>query len=350
MRSSQTTSMARRSPQRRVRPQRRVPAWAALLLCALLVAAACALSLLLGASTLSPGEILSSLLDPASTGARILLHVRLPRLCGTLLAGAALAAAGAILQSVLGNPIASPNVIGVNAGAGFAVALCTALAPTGAALLPAAAFLGALAAVLLVFFLARATGASRTTLILSGVALNSLLNAGTDTVTTLFPDVLVGSLSFRVGGVAGLTLERLAFPAVYIGVGLLAALLLSHDMDVLSLGDETARSLGLRVQATRFLLLGTAAALAGAAVSFAGLLGFVGLIVPHAARFLVGGEARRLLPASILLGVAFLTLCDVVARLLFAPYELPVGIVMSFLGCPFFLYLLIRRKGGHAHA
>ena len=190
--------MARRS--------RKLPAWAALLLCALLVAAACALSLLLGASMLSPGEILSSLLDPASTGARILLHVRLPRLCGTLLAGAALAAAGAILQSVLGNPIASPNVIGVNAGAGFAVALCTALAPTGAALLPAAAFLGALAAVLLVFFLARATGASRTTLILSGVALNSLLNAGTDTVTTLFPDVLVGSLSFRVGGVAGLTL------------------------------------------------------------------------------------------------------------------------------------------------
>ena len=339
MRSSQTTSMARRSPQRRVRPLRWVPAWAALLLCALLVAAACALSLLLGASTLSPGEILSSLLDPASTGARILLHVRLPRLCGTLLAGAALAAAGAILQSVLGNPIASPNVIGVNAGAGFAVALW-----------PAAAFLGALAAVLLVFFLARATGASRTTLILSGVALNSLLNAGTDTVTTLFPDVLVGSLSFRVGGVAGLTLERLAFPAVYIGVGLLAALLLSHDMDVLSLGDETARSLGLRVQATRFLLLGTAAALAGAAVSFAGLLGFVGLIVPHAARFLVGGEARRLLPASILLGAAFLTLCDVVARLLFAPYELPVGIVMSFLGCPFFLYLLIRRKGGRVHA
>ena len=169
-------------------------------------------------------------------------------------------------------------------------------------------------------------------------------------MTTLFPDVLVGSLSFRVGGVAGLTLERLAFPAVYIGVGLLAALLLSHDMDVLSLGDETARSLGLRVQATRFLLLGTAAALAGAAVSFAGLLGFVGLIVPHAARFLVGGEARRLLPTSILLGAAFLTLCDVAARLLFAPYELPVGIVMSFLGCPFFLYLLIRRKGGHAHA
>ena len=335
--------MARRSPQRRVRPLHWVPAWAALLLCALLVAAACALSLLLGASTLSPGEILSSLLDPASTGARILLHVRLPRLCGTLLAGAALAAAGAILQSVLGNPIASPNVIGVNAGAGFAVALCTALAP-------AAAFLGALAAVLLVFFLARATGASRTTLILSGVALNSLLNAGTDAVTTLFPDVLVGSLSFRVGGVAGLTLERLAFPAVYIGVGLLAALLLSHDMDVLSLGDETARSLGLRVQATRFLLLGTAAALAGAAVSFAGLLGFVGLIVPHAARFLVGGEARRLLPASILLGAAFLTLCDVAARLLFAPYELPVGIVMSFLGCPFFLYLLIRRKGGRVHA
>lgn len=333
--------MARRKP---------LSTGSALLLGAALVLAASALSLLLGASTLSPVELLASLADPNSAGARILLHVRLPRLCGTLLAGAALAAAGTVLQSVLGNPIASPNIIGVNAGAGFAVALCSAAVPTGTALLPAAAFLGALLAVLLVFTLARATGASRTTLILSGVALNSLLTAGTDAVTTLFPDVLVGSLSFRVGGVAGLTMEKLAAPAIYIGVGLVAALLLRHDMDVLALGDETARSLGLPVQATRFLLLGTAAALAGAAVSFAGLLGFVGLIVPHAARFLVGGESKRLLPVSLLLGAAFLTLCDVVSRLLFAPYELPVGIVMSFLGCPFFLYLLIRRKGGRVHA
>ena len=308
------------------------------------------LSLLLGASTLSPWEIFSSLGDLGSVGSRILLLVRLPRLCGTLLAGAALAAAGAILQTVLGNPIASPNIIGVNAGAGLAVALCGVLFPAGTALLPGAAFLGAGMAVLLVFGLSRGTGASRTTLVLSGVALNSLLNAATDAVTTLFPDVLAGSLSFRVGGVAGLTLEKLAAPCVYIAAGLLLSLLLSHDMEVLSLGDETAHALGLPVHRTRYLLLGVAAALAGAAVSFAGLLGFVGLIVPHVARFFCPGAPRRALPLSMLLGAAFLTLCDVLARLLFAPYELPVGIVMSFLGAPFFLYLLIRRKGGHAHA
>lgn len=337
MKCLRTFSMAKRKPA------------LALVGCAAALAAGILLSLLLGAVALSPADMLGALTDPSSAAARILLHVRIPRTCATVLAGVALATAGVIIQSVLGNPLASPNIIGVNAGAGFAVVLVSAFFPASLSALPAAAFVGALVAVLAVYYLARLTGASKITLVLAGVALNSLLGAGTDAVVTLFPDVLVSSSTFRIGGVAGMTMAQLKPAALYIAIAMIAAFALRHDMDVLALGDDTARSLGLRVGVTRFFLLLTAAALAGAAVSFAGLLGFVGLIVPHAARALVGGDSRFLLPVSALMGAALLTLCDVLSRVLFAPYELPVGILMSVIGCPFFFYLLIRRKGGRQH-
>ncbi len=332
MRCLRTSSTARLSPR------------AALTVLFLMLLLSLALSLLLGAVSLAPADLLSALANPSSPTARILMHVRLPRTLASLLAGAALGAAGVIIQSVLGNPLAGPNIIGVNAGAGFFVVLASALWPASLRALPMAAFLGALAAMLLVYSIAKLTGASKLTLVLAGVAINSLLNAGTDAVVTLFPDVLVGSSAFRIGGVAGVSMAQLRPAAVYIGLGLVAALALRHEMDVLALGEDTAKSLGLRVGLMRFFLLLTAAALAGAAVSFAGLVGFVGLIVPHAARLFVGGDSRVLLPASMLLGGASLTLCDVLTRMLFAPYELPVGILLSAIGCPFFLFMLIRRK------
>ena len=153
-----------------------------------------------------------------------------------------------------------------------------------------------------------------------------------------------------VGGFAGVTMERLIPAAVIILPCILAVLALGRELEVLTLGAETAQSLGLPVRRIRTVLLVLAAALAGAAVSFCGLLGFVGLIVPHMARRLVGSDNRWLLPAAALLGGAFVLLCDVLARVLFAPFELPVGIVMSLLGGPFFLYLLLRRKGGRVYA
>ena len=260
---------------------------------------------------------------------RIFLHVRLPRTLACILAGSALAVSGVIIQSVLANPLAGPNIIGVNAGAGFFAVLCAAFLPHWPAAVPTAAFLGALAAMLLVYAIARATRASRIALVLSGVAVSSVLSAGIDAVVTLLPDTLTGASSFRIGGVSGAAMKSLAVPGAYILAGILLAFSLHCEMDLLSLGDDTAKSLGLRVGKFRFLLLLTASVLAGAAVSFAGLLGFVGL-----------------LPVSALSGAAFVCVCDVLARILFAPFELPVGIVMSFLGGPFFLYLLIRRKGG----
>lgn len=331
-----------------------IPTESVLPLLGVLAALAALLSLCLGAAPLPPGEVLAALLGRSGgPAAGIVLYARLPRTCGCLLAGAALAASGTMIQGVLGNPLAAPNVIGVNAGAGLCTALCAALWPARTAAVPFAAFLGALGGVLLVLFIAERTGASKMTLVLAGVAVSGMFSAGIDAVLTFFPDALNGYTDFRVGGVANLSMSRVA-PAFWVILAALAlALSLAGELDVLLLGEETARSLGLPARRLRLALLSLAAALAGAAVSFAGLLGFVGLVAPHMVRRLVGEDSSaRLLAASALGGAALLTLCDILARTLFAPYELPVGVVLSLLGGPFFLWLLLRqrRRGGPGHA
>lgn len=305
------------------------------------------LSLCLGAANLSLGALLGAIRGgPRDTAGFIFWYSRLPRTVACLLSGSALAASGCILQSVLGNKLASPGIIGVNAGAGLAVTACCAFGALSGWTVSLAAFGGALAAVGTVMLLAKKSGASRTTVILSGVAMNSILGAFRDAVTTLVPEAGMLSGEFRVGGFSAVVASRLVPAGILIVGALLAALTLCNELDVLALGEETARSLGLSAGAMRTLFLALAALLAGASVSFAGLLGFVGLLVPHMARRLVGGESRYQLPLSILLGAGFVTLCDLASRLLFAPYELPVGILLSVIGGPFFLWLLLNRKGG----
>ncbi|MDE7229936.1 MAG: iron ABC transporter permease [Oscillospiraceae bacterium] len=314
----------------------------------LLMIISAAAGIFLGAVGISPMSLIGDLFeDGLSKAERIFLYVRLPRVLGTMLCGAALAVSGAVIQSVLGNPIAAPNIIGVNAGAGFFTVLCLALLPGKPEVVPAAAFLGALAAVLSVSGIARKVGASKMTLVLSGVAVSALLSAAQDTVTTLFPDVLAGFTAFRSGSVSGLTLAKL-FPAwIYILIGLAVVILLSHDMDILALGDKTAKSLGLNVTVLRPVLLGAAAMLAGAAVSFAGIIGFVGLVVPHIVRKIAGtSENRVMIPLCVMFGSAFVNVCDIISRTIFSPYELPLGICISYIGAPFFIYLLIKKRGG----
>lgn len=309
------------------------------------------LSLCLGAANLSPGQLWQAILQgPSHTAGYIFWYARLPRTCACLLAGAALACAGCILQSVLGNQLASPGIIGVNAGAGLAMTVCCALGILSGWVMALASFGGAMLTVMTVVLLARKTGASRTTVILSGVAMNSILNALREGVNSLVPETAMLSSDFRVGDFSAVVPLRLIPSAVLILLALLAAGSLCNELDVLSLGEDTAASLGLSVRKVRTVFLLLAAVLAGTAVSFAGLLGFVGLIIPHAARKITGGESRRLIPLSILLGAGFVTLCDFVSRMLFIPYELPVGILMSVIGGPFFLFLLLTQKGGHRHA
>jgi len=316
-------------------------------LLAALVLVSCVANLAFGAAALPPGEVVAVLLGRGGAlPTQIVLYARLPRLCGCLLAGAALACAGVIIQGVLNNPLAAPNVIGVNSGAGLATAVCCAAAPGAVWLTPAAAFLGALAGVLLVLFISERAGAARITLVLAGVAMSSIFSAGIDAVVTFCPDALNGYTDFRIGGVRNLSMARLAPAFWIILIALLLALSLSSELDLLLLGRETAQSLGLPAKSLRLVLLALAAALAGAAVSFAGLLGFVGLLVPHIMRRLLGEESFPLLLASALGGALLLTACDLVSRLLFSPFELPLGVVLSLAGGPFFIWLLLRQRRG----
>ena len=308
---------------------------------------AAVLSLCLGPVPLTPVQLWQGLWGQGD-GASILAFVRLPRTVGCVLAGAALAVSGGIIQTVLANPLAAPSTIGVNSGAGLGVALCSALLPGALTAVPFAAFLGAFIGVLFILLLAERAGASRITLVLAGVALSSMFSAGVDAVVTLYPDALIGYSDFRIGGMANLYMGKLLPAGAVILACVLLAMLLASEMDLLALGSDTARSLGLRVRPVRTVLLALAAALASAAVSFAGLLGFVGLIVPHIVRRLLGGGSLRLVAGCALCGAALLTLCDLLSRLVFAPFELPVGIVLSLAGGPFFLWLLFQKRGTHS--
>lgn len=306
------------------------------------------LSFCMGTAALSLRDLKDAIINGPGSGVagRIFWFARLPRTLATVLAGAALAVSGAVIQSVLTNKLASPGIIGVNAGAGLAVTICCAVGAVSGWAIAGAAFSGALLAVLLVTLTARKIGASRTTVILGGVAINSFLNSASEAITTLVPEAGVQSADFRVGGFSSVAYTRLIPAGVLIVVGLLVIFTLCNELDVMSLGEDTAQGLGLSVKKMRTIFLGIAALLAGATVSFAGLLGFVGLIVPHLGRRIAGSESRHLLPFCALFGAGFVTICDLIARTLFAPYEIAVGILMSFIGGPFFIFLLLNKKGG----
>ena len=307
------------------------------------------LSLLLGAVRLNPGQLWQAVLGgPKNTAGYIFWYARLPRTLACLLSGAALAVSGAVIQGVLTNKLASPGFIGVNAGAGLAVTICCALGAVSGWQIAGAAFGGAVCAVLMVALAAQKVGASRTTVILGGVAVNSCLNAASEAISILIPEAGMQASDFRVGGFSSVAYGRMLPAGILIVIGLILLFTLTNELDVISLGEDTAQGLGMPVKKMRTLFLVVSALLAGAAVSFSGLLGFVGLIIPHVGRKLVSNESGKLLPFCALCGAGFVTLCDLFARTLFSPYEIPVGILMSFIGGPFFLYLLIKRRGGHA--
>ena len=316
----------------------------------ILLAAASFLGIFLGSTPLSFEEILLGFQKgfDSSPGGRIFLYVRLPRTLAAIVCGGALAVSGAVIQAVLANRLASPSIIGVNSGAGLAVTLCTALGIYGGWQLSLAAFLGGFTVVMLVTAGARKWGASRGTVILIGVAVNSLLGAVTDAIVTFFPDVGVMSNNFKIGEFSAVTYDKLIPAGIVILLTAAVLLTLTNELDVLTLGDESAKGLGMNTPLMRTLFLLLAALLAGCAVSLAGLVSFVGLIVPHAVRRIAGSRSSCLIPLCGLFGGAFVCLCDTAARTFFAPYEIPVGIIMSFFGAPFFLFILIKGKGGHS--
>ncbi len=279
----------------------------------------------------------------------ILIDIRLPHTALMLLTGMALGASGAAYQGLFRNPLADPYIIGVASGAGLgAVLAMTANWPAsflGMAAIPVAAFLGAMVTVALVYNIARVGRTTPvTTLLLAGVAVGTFASALTSLIMLLSAEELRRAISWLLGGFAlggwGPVLASLP----YLGLGLLVLVLLGRPLNVLQFGDQEALQLGLDVERFKLVIVAAASLVAATAVAFTGIIGFVGLVVPHLVRILWGHDYRRLIPLAALGGAVVLLAADVVARTIMAPRDLPVGIVTAVAGAPFFLWLLRRAK------
>ena len=304
-----------------------------------------AVAIAVGSAGYSVTEILRALFSAEkSTVKVIVMNLRLPRLLLAIMIGASLSASGALLQSVMRNPLADPGTIGVSAGAGTAATTILLLFPHMTNAVPLFAFGGAALACCLIYSLAWKGGIDPVRIILSGVAINSVLGAYNALLQLLYSDSLEGVLAFMNGSLSGRSWSQVQTLAIYAGIGLVLAFLCIKSANTLQLGDEMAKSLGVKVNASRLFLSAVSAFLAAATVSVAGMIGFVGLVVPHIARLLVGSDYKAMLPTSVLLGAVVLLAADTVGRTIVPGMEIPVGIVMSVTGGPFFLYML-RKKG-----
>ncbi|NEU12389.1 iron ABC transporter permease [Methylobacterium sp. BTF04] len=318
------------------------------------------LSLGMGAIRIPPGRVLDVLLggqDPAlARDATVILNIRLPRTLLGLMVGAGLAVSGALMQGLFRNPLADPALVGVSAGAGLAAASVIVLGdrliahfgmpgPVPYAILPVGAFLGGLTATLVLYGLATRSGrTSVATMLLAGIALGALSGALTGLLVYASDDRQLRDLTFwSLGSLGGATWTKVLSSAPLILPMLVAVPFLGRGLNALVLGEAEAFHLGVSVERLKRACILLVAVAVGAGVAAAGVIGFVGLVVPHALRLLVGPEHRLLLPASALLGGALLVLADVIARIVAAPAELPIGIVTAMVGAPVFLWLLLGR-------
>lgn len=318
-----------------------------LLVLAGLVAAALLLSVRLGAAELGWREIVDALRgrgDPSAVA--IVQRLRLPRSLQAALVGGALASAGAVFQALLRNPLADPYILGVSGGAAVGAVTAVVLGAAAAWMVPAAAFAGALGAIFLVFRLGWSAGGvlDTRTLLLAGVVAGAFFNACILLVLT-FADAETFRLAifWMMGSFSGATWGGVGALSLYFLPAALLLLSLARPLNLMTLGEESAAYLGTRVERTKWIAYGAASLITAAAVATAGVIGFVGLVVPHAVRLLWGSDHRFLLPASILLGATFMVLMDALARTVVAPSELPVGVVTAFVGVPVFVWLLRRR-------
>ncbi len=302
------------------------------------------ISIMKGSVNVPLNEIIAAMTGgSAGMHQQIILNIRLPRTIVAGLVGVNLALSGAILQAVMKNPLADPHIIGISAGAGIMGIFIMLLFPDLSWLITPAAFAGAMGAAILIYILAWKNGIQPIRIILAGVAVSAFLGAGISALMIIYSDRVHSALMWMVGGLSARSWPQVMIIWPYTLAGMIFTLLAARHLNILQLGDELAKGLGLRVERTRLILTAAAALLAASAVSVVGLLGFVGLIVPHAARLMIGSDYRYLLPATIFLGAATVMLSDTFARVAFAPVELPVGIIMAAIGAPFFLFLLRRE-------
>ncbi len=318
----------------------------------LALAAISLVALASGPSSVGIEEVLALVLgtaegDPAARD--ILLGVRLPRLVLGTLVGSALATAGAVFQALLRNPLADPYVLGVSGGAalaGIAVLALGSLWSLPTTWVPISAFAGGLLATFLLYWVAGGRGRSSATgLLLTGVVFNAFASAGIVFIASV-AGFFEGSRIFLwlIGHLSAVDIDAAGLVAASVAIGLTTALALARSLNLLALGDETAAQLGIPVESHRRWLLLATSLMVGAAVSVSGLIGFVGLIVPHSLRLVVGSDHRLLIPATAITGAGFLVLCDTVARTVLGGRELPVGAVTALVGGPLFIFLLRRAQ------
>jgi iron complex transport system permease protein len=278
----------------------------------------------------------------------ILFQLRVPRVLLAAVVGGALAAAGAVFQALFRNPMADPAIIGVSSGAALG-AIIVILAGGGAALggmgVSGAAFVGAVATAFVVYRLARIGPAVQVaTLLLAGIAIAAIISAAISLVMTFSGQEIRSIYFWLLGGLGARGWQSLGAATPLVVAGVAVAMMSARDLNLTALGEERAAQLGLEVERFKRLMLGVGSLLTAAAVSVAGLIGFVGLMTPHILRLVIGSDHRRLLPASVLGGAAFMVLADLAARTVVSPQEIPVGAVTAVLGGPFFLYLLRRER------
>lgn len=301
-------------------------------------------SLMIGQVSFTFQEVWNGIFSSESTlERRIVWDLRFPRILIGMIVGTCLAISGAILQGIMKNPLADPGIIGVTSGAGLAATVIMIIYPAYIMFLPLAAFLGAFLTALIIYFMSWKGGTSPMRIILVGVAINAVLGAVMSALMLLYSDRVQSVLPWLAGGIAGVGWTQVQMVIYYAVVALILSVYAIRHIRILRLGDEVAKLLGHNVERSRFYLIVLSTFLAGIAVSVAGLIGFVGLVIPHILRIIIGGDYRYLLPASALGGGLLVVLADTVARSAFNPIELPVGILLSFLGGPFFLYMIQRR-------
>ena len=303
-----------------------------------------ALSIRLGSMNYSFSEILEIIKNSEMTADKnILLYIRFPRILIAMIVGANLAVSGALLQAVMQNPLADPGLTGVSTGASLAAITVMLVFPQFSGLVPIIAFIGGALACATVFALAWKNGIKPVRIILAGVAVNAILGGGTSLLSILYIDKIQGVLLWINGSISGKNWSDVKTLATYSFIGLILSLFLIRKANILQLGDEMSTNLGININKYRLLISLLAVFLAAISTAVVGVIGFVGLIVPHIARHLVGSDYKYLLPLSIISGSILLVLGDTLARTVASPIELPVGIIMAVTGGPFFLYLL--RKG-----
>lgn len=300
---------------------------------------ACAVSLFAGAVHVPMADLFQS----------GIIQLRVARILLAIVAGAGLSVSGVVFQALFRNPLAEPYVLGVSSGAGLGatVAISLNLAAVSVWTLPAMAFVGGLMTILLVYSLARDPSGTALphTLLLSGVMVSAVFGSLLMFLVSVAPSEKLHSVIWwLLGNLQIFDWSLLRAAAIVVAAGVMATSLLARDLNVLTLGEEPAAHLGLDVEGTKRLFLLLASLMAGATVAACGLIGFVGLIVPHSVRMTIGPDHRRLVPASALAGATFLVLADSLARTVIAPTEIPIGVVTALLGGPFFFFLLRRRK------